>query len=51
MSHENSRLPHSLEFTLFILEPEPSSVIWLDTSIDVASGRPAFLSVDSIALF
>jgi len=31
------------------LEPEPS--FWLDTSVDVASGRPASRSVDSTGLF
>jgi hypothetical protein len=33
------------------LEPEPSLVFWLDTSVDVASGRPASQSVDSTGLF
>ena len=33
------------------LEPEPSSLFWLLTSVDVASDRPASWSVDSTSLF
>jgi hypothetical protein len=33
------------------LEPKPSSLFWLHTSVDVASDRPASWSVDSTRLF
>jgi hypothetical protein len=33
------------------LEPEPSSLFWLHTSVDVASDMPASWSVDSTSLF
>jgi hypothetical protein len=50
MSHKNSDFQTSWNIRFSALEPEPSLVFWLDTSVDVASGRPASRSVDSTSL-
>ena len=51
MNHKNSDFQTSWNLRFSALEPEPSLVFWLDTSVDVASSRPASWLVDSTGLF
>ena len=51
MSHKNSDFQTSWNLRFSALEPEPSLVFWLDTSVDVASGRPVSQLVFSSGLF
>ena len=51
MSHKKSDFQTSWNLRFSALEPEPSLVFWLDTFVDVASGRPASWSVDSTSVF
>ena len=51
MSHKNSDFQTSWNLCISAVEPESSSLIWLRTSVDVASDRPASWSVDSTSLF
>ena len=53
MSHKNSdyQTSWSLRISALKVKPEPSSLSWLHTSVDVASERPASRSVDSTSLF
>jgi hypothetical protein len=51
MSHKNSDFQRSWNLHISVLEPEPLSLFWLHTSIDVASDRPASWSADSTSLF
>jgi len=51
MSYKNSDFQTSWNLRFSALEPEPSLVFGLDTSVDVASGRPASRSVYSTGLF
>jgi hypothetical protein len=51
MSHKNSDFQTSWNLRFSTLEPKPSLVFWLDTSVDVASGRPVSRSIDSSGLF
>jgi hypothetical protein len=51
MSHKNSDFQTSWNLRISTLEPKPSSLFRLHTSVDVASDRPASRSVDSTSLF
>ena len=44
MSHKNSDFQTSWNLRFSTLEPKPSLVFWLDTSVDVASDRPFVIS-------
>ena len=48
VNNEQQKLPTSRNLCFSALEP---LVFWLETSVDVASGRPAARSVDSTGLF
>ena len=49
MNHKNSDFQTSWNLRISALEPEPSSLFWLYTSVNVASDMPA--SVNSTSLF
>jgi len=49
--NEPLKLQTSWNLRVSALEPKPSSLFWLHTSVDVASDTPASWSVDSTSLF